>query len=62
VLRPYTTLKLSLRLPPTLEVTGKGEFLKNLLETNVPYGAKVEVKVDAAMKGWNAPTLPDDLE
>ena len=39
-LRPLTTLKLSLRLPPTLPAKASNESLKKLLETDPPYGAQ----------------------
>ncbi len=62
VLRPYTSVKLSLRVPPTLNATKSGEFLKRLLETNPPYGAKVTFDVEKAGSGWEAPALASWLE
>jgi acetylornithine deacetylase/succinyl-diaminopimelate desuccinylase-like protein len=62
VLRPYTAVKLSLRLPPTLEPTKAGAVLKELLEKNPPYGAKVTFEVEKAGAGWNAPQLSPWLE
>ncbi len=41
VLRPYTSVKLSLRLPPTLDADRASKFVKMLMERNPPYGAKV---------------------
>jgi acetylornithine deacetylase/succinyl-diaminopimelate desuccinylase-like protein len=46
VLRPQTAVKLSLRLPPTLNGVKAGEFLKQLLESDPPYGAKVIFEVE----------------
>ena len=44
VLRTYTTLKLSIRLPPTLDAKGEAiTKLKELLEKDPPYGAKVAI-------------------
>ena len=57
VLRPFTAVKLSLRLPPTLEPNAAGELVKTLLERDPPYGAKVEFKLEKAGTGWNAPAL-----
>jgi acetylornithine deacetylase/succinyl-diaminopimelate desuccinylase-like protein len=62
VLRPYTTLKLSVRLPPTLKSTGLGDRLKQLLESNPPYGARVRVEKINAEAGWEAPAPARWLE
>jgi len=57
VLRPYTALKLSLRLPPTLNAETAGARVKALLEKDPPYGAKVTFTYDKAGSGWHAPPL-----
>lgn len=57
VLRPHTSVKLSLRLPPTLDPKQAGEFVKQRLETDPPYGARVNVELEKAGSGWNAPPL-----
>ncbi|MBW8311552.1 MAG: M20 family metallopeptidase [Rhizobium sp.] len=62
VLRPHTAVKLSLRLPPTLEPKKAGEVLKRVLEANPPNGCKVEVELEKASTGWNAPALAPWLE
>ncbi len=62
VLRPFTSVKLSLRLPPTLDPKTATELLKQTLENNPPYGAKVEFEVEKASTGWNAPALAPWLE
>ncbi len=62
VLRPHTAVKLSLRLPPTLEPKRAGEILKRVLEANPPHGCKVEVELEKASTGWNAPALAPWLE
>jgi acetylornithine deacetylase/succinyl-diaminopimelate desuccinylase-like protein len=62
VLRPHTAIKLSLRLPPTLEPKRAGEVLKRLFEANPPHGCKVEVELEKASTGWNAPALAPWLE
>lgn len=41
-LRPYTSLKLSLRIPPTLNPDKGIKALKELLENDPPYGAQVK--------------------
>ena len=62
VLRPYTAVKLSLRVPPTLDAQKGGEFLKCLLESDPPYGAKVTFELEKAGSGWEAPPLTSWLE
>jgi acetylornithine deacetylase/succinyl-diaminopimelate desuccinylase-like protein len=62
VLRPSTAVKLSLRLPPTLEGNSAGERVKRLLEADPPYGAKVSFALEKATSGWNAPALAQWLE
>ena len=62
VLRPNTGVKLSLRLPPTLEPKRAGEILRRVLEANPPNGCKVEVELEKASTGWNAPALAPWLE
>ncbi len=57
VLRPETAVKLSLRLPPTLDGKRGGEILKELLLRDPPYGAQVELALEKASSGWNAPAL-----
>lgn len=55
VLRPNTTLKLSLRLPPTVDAERATRALKRLLEDDPPYRARVTFEPDWAASGWNAP-------
>jgi acetylornithine deacetylase/succinyl-diaminopimelate desuccinylase-like protein len=51
VLLPYTTAKLSLRLPPTLDATTAGTVLRAALEKNPPYGAQVKFDVESSAPG-----------
>lgn len=62
VLRPYTAVKLSLRLPPTLDARAAGESLRRLLESDPPYGARVSLQLEKPASGWNAPALAPWLE
>jgi acetylornithine deacetylase/succinyl-diaminopimelate desuccinylase-like protein len=57
VLLPFSTAKLSLRLPPTADSEKAGAMLKTLLEADPPYGAKVTFDVEQPGQGWNAPAL-----
>ena len=62
VLRPYTTAKLSLRLPPTLDGMQICARVKEILEADPPYGAKVEFSGAEGATGWDAPPLAAWLE
>lgn len=61
VLRPYTEAVLSLRLPPSVDAAVAAEALREVLTTNVPSGAHVEVEFHAA-SGWASPPLAPWLE
>lgn len=66
VLRPKTTVKLSLRLPPTLNAPKALVWLEELLTKNPPYHAKISFTADKAGSGWaakpQAPWLVDALQ
>jgi acetylornithine deacetylase/succinyl-diaminopimelate desuccinylase-like protein len=55
VLRPYTELKLSLRIPPLIDGAQATSDLKRILEADPPYGAQVRFESDQGASGWNAP-------
>jgi acetylornithine deacetylase/succinyl-diaminopimelate desuccinylase-like protein len=62
VLRPYTALKLSLRVPPTCDAARATEYVTQLLQRDPPYGAHVRFESEKASQGWNAPPLVPWLE
>ncbi|WP_369943822.1 M20 family metallopeptidase [Xanthomonas medicagonis] len=66
VLRPETAVKLSLRLPPTLDGKRAGQLLKDVLLRDPPYGAEVSLALEKSSSGWNAPAqspwLTDAIE
>nr|WP_255783950.1 M20 family metallopeptidase [Lysobacter chinensis] len=62
VLRPHTAVKLSLRLPPTLNGRKAGELLGETLLRDPPNGAKVSLELEKASAGWNAPAMSPWLE
>jgi acetylornithine deacetylase/succinyl-diaminopimelate desuccinylase-like protein len=62
VLLPFTTAKLSIRLPPTTDATKATEAVKHALEKDPPYGAQIEFDAEAGQDGWNAPALAGWLE
>jgi len=55
VQRPCTALKLSLRLPPLVDASMAAEALKQTLEGDAPYSARVTFHYEQAASGWNAP-------
>ena len=57
VLRPYTAMKLSMRLPATVDGEAASEAMKATLEANPPSNAKVSFETDQAASGWNAPEI-----
>jgi acetylornithine deacetylase/succinyl-diaminopimelate desuccinylase-like protein len=62
VLLPFSTAKLSLRTPPTLDGKGAVQAMKQTLEADPPYGTEVEFESEAGQSGWNAPPLASWLE
>jgi acetylornithine deacetylase/succinyl-diaminopimelate desuccinylase-like protein len=55
VLRPCTSLQLSLRLPPPVDAQEAARRLVQLLTASPPYGARVEFIVTGCADGWLAP-------
>ncbi len=62
VLRPMTALKLSIRLPPSLDARNIDRKLADLLESNPPYGARVKFDSEKGAAGWQAPKTEPWLE
>lgn len=59
VLRPYTTLGLSFRLPPTVDPEAAAAQLVEVIEADPPSGAQVTLTIKESAIGWNAnPTEP----
>lgn len=57
VLRPKTTLKLSMRLPPTVNAQYAAAILSKTLQASPPYQALVSFHLEDAAMGWHAPML-----
>ena len=55
VIRPKTSLKLSLRIPPTLDAVEAARRLREILESDSPYGARVTFQTSTPSPGWDAP-------
>ena len=62
VLRPFTSLKLSLRLPPTLDAQFAQSKLQSILTNDPPYNADISLEFEEPATGWNAPPLLPWLE
>lgn len=62
VLRPATSLKLSIRLPPTADPDRAQDALSRALTSNPPQGAEVRWEAQQASPGWHAPDLAPWLE
>lgn len=62
VMRPVTTLKLSLRLPPTVTPAAAIASLEETLLKDPPYGAKVTLAEAEGAEGWHAPPLAQWLD
>ncbi len=62
VLRPYTALKLSMRLPPTVDGNEATLKIKETLEANPPQNARIGFEADHAASGWNAPDIAPWLD
>lgn len=62
VLRPATSVKVSMRLPPRLDAEKANQALKTVLEADPPYGARVTFSAEHAAAGWDAPPLAPWLD
>jgi len=61
VLRPTTTLRLALRLPPTISAAAASKAVKAVLQADPPHGANVTATA-GGQSGWNAPPMASWLE
>jgi acetylornithine deacetylase/succinyl-diaminopimelate desuccinylase-like protein len=57
VLRPSTSLYLSLRLPPSRDAIDASQVLERILTDDPPYGAHVSYRPDKHSQGWDAPAF-----
>jgi acetylornithine deacetylase/succinyl-diaminopimelate desuccinylase-like protein len=55
VLRPFTRVRLSIRIPPRVDPERAAAAVKRALEADPPYGAKVAFADVASNAGWDAP-------
>ena len=62
VLRPFTELRLSVRLPPTCDAEQARQALAGPLTADPPYGATFAFEHSDAGPGWNAPPFAPWLD
>jgi len=62
VLRPFTSLRLSFRLPPTTDSTAALAAIADRLLADPPSGAQVRFTEREHADGWNAPRFRPELE
>src|SRR5260370_26909215 len=55
VLLPEISLKISLRLPPSVDPSPASSAVQDALQKNPPYGAQVSFNPESSSGGWNAP-------
>jgi len=61
VLRPLTSVKLSMRIPPGINAMDASMEMKRVLEKDPPYGSHVTFEIDKTSAGWAAPEMDDWL-
>jgi acetylornithine deacetylase/succinyl-diaminopimelate desuccinylase-like protein len=57
VLLPEMALKLSLRLPPSVDAQRAADAVRTELERDPPYGSHITFEADSSSGGWNAPAF-----
>ena len=62
VLRTNTDLKLSFRIPPGVEADSLEPILKELLESDPPYGAEVSFVPDSSANGFHSLPLEGEVK
>ena len=62
VMRPTTSVRVSLRLPPGVAAESALRLVTDLLTKDPPYGASVRFEPEKPSTGWNAPPLEPWLE
>jgi acetylornithine deacetylase/succinyl-diaminopimelate desuccinylase-like protein len=57
VLLPEISLKISLRLPPTVDPERASRAVRAAMERDPPYGAHIRFEPESSSGGWNAPAF-----
>jgi len=61
VLRPETTARLALRIPPTIDAVAAAASLRKVLTENPPGGAEITLDMHTPNPGWHAPETSEKL-
>ena len=61
VIMPHVTLRVSCRLPPSVDAPKAAEALRVAFESDAPYGAHVRFDVTDSLSGWTAPPAAEWL-
>jgi acetylornithine deacetylase/succinyl-diaminopimelate desuccinylase-like protein len=62
VLRPFTAVKLSMRIPPRVDPQKAQHAFREALEQHPPYGARVRFESEGSAAGWDAPPIAPWLD
>jgi acetylornithine deacetylase/succinyl-diaminopimelate desuccinylase-like protein len=62
VLRSETSIRISLRIPPTLDPVKAKEDLEKIIKSDPPYGANIEIMLLSAGPGLHSPEFTPELE
>lgn len=62
VLRAKTSMRLSVRLPPTMDGNFASEYLDQLIKKDAPHGAKITTQIRTPGTGWSAKPFSSNLE
>jgi acetylornithine deacetylase/succinyl-diaminopimelate desuccinylase-like protein len=62
VLLPEISLKISLRLPPSVDPDSAAQAVRAAFEHDPPYGAHVSFEPESSSGGWNAPAFAPWIE
>ena len=62
VLRAETSIRISLRIPPTLDAIYASNKLDQILNNDIPYNSKLEIKSRKPGYGWSAKIFSKNLE
>ena len=62
VLRPETSARLALRIPPTIDAEAAAEAFRKLMTENAPGGAEITLDMHTPNPGWHAPLTSEKLQ
>jgi len=62
VLRPFTTVRISIRTPPNFDCNVGGDIIENAFNKDIPFNAKVEIKNKVLANGVLCPLPSEKLK